>query len=220
MNDLATVPFLFIDRALSWAAPRLGLGLSGQEALAGHVIVHRQGLGGSLQPPLGPVASMSFPRCALLWARLPAGRRVGHRAAACSALRARVEPLPGALGRVSAVASASSSSASGGSKAPNTSLFVPLTVKPQGPSADGDVGAELTRPLDKSECGARRGAWPRGSCTTFPWSPQVPSRVAVVPARVCLPRWFVSPPRLGTASCLSFHALPQEWSFSLSRLPF
>ncbi|ELW65735.1 ATP-dependent RNA helicase SUPV3L1, mitochondrial [Tupaia chinensis] len=36
-------------------------------------------------------------------------------------------------------------------KAPNTSLFVPLPVKPQGPSADGDVGAELTRPLDKNE---------------------------------------------------------------------
>ncbi|XP_045639452.1 ATP-dependent RNA helicase SUPV3L1, mitochondrial [Ursus americanus] len=96
---------------------------------------------------------MSFPRCALLWARLPAGRPAGHRAALCSVLRARVETLPGALGRVSAVASASSSSssASGGSKAPNTSLFVPLTVKPQGPSADGDVGAELTRPLDKNE---------------------------------------------------------------------
>ncbi|VFV23270.1 atp-dependent rna helicase [Lynx pardinus] len=94
---------------------------------------------------------MSFSRCALLWARLPAGRRAGHRAAVCSALRAHVEPLPGALGRVSAVASSSSSSASGGSKAPNTSLFVPLTVKPQGPSADGDVGAELTRPLDKNE---------------------------------------------------------------------
>lgn len=93
---------------------------------------------------------MSFPRCALLWARLPAGRGAGPRAAACSALRALVGPFPGALGRVPCVAA--SSSASGGSKAPNTSLFVPLTVKPLGPSADGDVGAELTRPLDKSEC--------------------------------------------------------------------
>lgn len=102
---------------------------------------------------------MSFPRCALLWARLPAGRRAGHPAAVCSVLRARVEPVPGALGRACAVASASSSSssASGGSKAPNTSLFVPLTVKPQGPSADGDVGAELTRPLDKSECETSEG---------------------------------------------------------------
>lgn len=105
----------------------------------------------SSQSPLGLVASMSFPRCALLWARLPAGRHAGHPAAVCSALRAHVGLFPGALGRVPAVASASSS-ASGGSKAPNTSLFVPLTVKPQGPSADGDVGAELTRPLDKSEC--------------------------------------------------------------------
>ncbi|DAA14234.1 TPA: suppressor of var1, 3-like 1 [Bos taurus] len=93
---------------------------------------------------------MSLPRCALLWARLPAGRQAGHRAAVCSALRAHTGPFPGALGRVPAIACASSS-ASGGSKAPNTSLFVPLTVKPQGPSADGDVGAELTRPLDKNE---------------------------------------------------------------------
>ncbi|XP_040831807.1 ATP-dependent RNA helicase SUPV3L1, mitochondrial isoform X2 [Ochotona curzoniae] len=88
---------------------------------------------------------MSFPRCALWWARLAAGRPAGQRAAGCSALR-----VPGALARVPASAAASSS-ASGGSKAPNTSLFVPLTVKPQGPSADGDVGAELTRPLDKNE---------------------------------------------------------------------
>ncbi|XP_008826034.1 ATP-dependent RNA helicase SUPV3L1, mitochondrial [Nannospalax galili] len=96
---------------------------------------------------------MSLPRCSLLWARLPAGRRAGPRAAACSALRAHVGPLPGARGRVPALVAAASSysSSSGGSKAPNTSLFVPLPVKPQGPSADGDVGAELTRPLDKNE---------------------------------------------------------------------
>uniref|UniRef100_A0A0G2K9R3 ATP-dependent RNA helicase SUPV3L1, mitochondrial n=1 Tax=Rattus norvegicus TaxID=10116 RepID=A0A0G2K9R3_RAT len=92
---------------------------------------------------------MSLPRCALLWARLPAGRGAGPRAAPCSALRALVGSFPGASGRVPCLAA--SSSASGGSKAPNTSLFVPLTVKPQGPSADGDVGAELTRPLDKNE---------------------------------------------------------------------
>ncbi|XP_004846237.1 ATP-dependent RNA helicase SUPV3L1, mitochondrial isoform X1 [Heterocephalus glaber] len=94
---------------------------------------------------------MSFPRCALLWAWLPAGRQAGHRRVVCShALRAHCGPFPGALGRVSALA-AFSSSESGGSKAPNTSLFVPLTVKPQGPRTDGDVGAELTRPLDKNE---------------------------------------------------------------------
>ncbi|XP_003783654.1 ATP-dependent RNA helicase SUPV3L1, mitochondrial [Otolemur garnettii] len=93
---------------------------------------------------------MSLPRCALLWARLPAGRQAGHRAAVCSAFRPYFGPFPAAQWRVHAVATASSS-ASGGSKTPNTSLFVPLTVKPQGPSADGDVGAELTRPLDKNE---------------------------------------------------------------------
>uniref|UniRef100_A0A8C5NY37 ATP-dependent RNA helicase SUPV3L1, mitochondrial n=1 Tax=Jaculus jaculus TaxID=51337 RepID=A0A8C5NY37_JACJA len=98
---------------------------------------------------------MSFPRCSLLWARLPAGRQAGPRAAACSALRARLGPFPGTAGRAPALTAAasasasSSSSASGGPRAPNTSLFVPLTVKPQGPSADGDIGAELTRPLDK-----------------------------------------------------------------------
>uniref|UniRef100_A0A2K5LFB1 ATP-dependent RNA helicase SUPV3L1, mitochondrial n=1 Tax=Cercocebus atys TaxID=9531 RepID=A0A2K5LFB1_CERAT len=102
---------------------------------------------------------MSFSRCALLWARLPAGRQAGHRAAICSALRPHFGPFPGLLGQVSVLATASSS-ASGGSKIPNTSLFVPLTVKPQGPSADGDVGAELTRPLDKSE-------WRQGVVSIF-----------------------------------------------------
>lgn len=113
------------------------------------------------QPPLESAVSMSFPRCALLWARLSPGRQPGPRAAICSALRAHTGPFPGTLGRVPAVACASSS-ASGGSKSPNTSLFVPLTVKPQGRSADGDVGAELTRPLDKSECRSWRGR--RGWC--------------------------------------------------------
>ncbi|KAL1771699.1 ATP-dependent RNA helicase SUPV3L1, mitochondrial [Sigmodon hispidus] len=93
---------------------------------------------------------MSFPRCALLWARLPARRGAGSPAATCSALRSLVGPFPGNPGRVPCL-SASSSSSSGDSKVPNTSLFVPLTVKPQGPSADGDVGAELTRPLNKNE---------------------------------------------------------------------
>lgn len=92
---------------------------------------------------------MSFPRCALLWARLPAGRPASHRAALRAALRAPPRPSPGL--RALAAASADSSAPPGGAKAPNTSLFVPLAVKPQGPSADGDVGAELTRPLDKSE---------------------------------------------------------------------
>nr|XP_021516655.1 ATP-dependent RNA helicase SUPV3L1, mitochondrial-like [Meriones unguiculatus] len=91
---------------------------------------------------------MSLPRCALLWARLLAGRGAGPQTAASSALRALVGPFPRALGRAPCLAA--SSSASRGSKAPNKSLFVPLTVKSLGPSADGDVGAELTRPLDKN----------------------------------------------------------------------
>lgn len=165
--------------------------------------------GCSSQPPLESAVSMSFPRCALLWARLPPGRQPGPRAAICSALRAHTGPFPGTLGRVPAVACASSS-ASGGSKAPNTSLFVPLTVKPQGRSADGDVGAELTRPLDKSECRSWRGrrgwcfrareeAYPRPP-PPFPWRPEVPSSVVIVPVTVCLPYWRVSPSRLGTVS--------------------
>uniref|UniRef100_A0A8D2AN81 ATP-dependent RNA helicase SUPV3L1, mitochondrial n=1 Tax=Sciurus vulgaris TaxID=55149 RepID=A0A8D2AN81_SCIVU len=88
-----------------------------------------------------------FTGCLILWYSFLC-ISAGHCAAVLSALRAHCGPLPGALGRVPALAA---SSASGGSKTLNTSLFVPLTVKPQGPSADGDVGAELTRPLEKNE---------------------------------------------------------------------
>lgn len=49
-----------------------------------------------------------------------------------------------------AIASASSSNWEG-SKAQNTSLFVQPTVKPQGPSVDGNVGAKKTHDLDKNE---------------------------------------------------------------------
>ena len=174
--------------------------------------------GCSSPPPLEPAVSMSLPRCALLWARLPTGRQAGHRAAFCSALRAHTGPFPGALGRVPAIACASSS-ASGGSKAPNTSLFVPLTVKPQGPSADGDVGAELTRPLDKSECRSWRGrrgwlvqgwdASPR-KLLFHPLETQVPSNFVIVPQ--CLPPLLVlSPSRLGIVSDWSFDVLPLNW---------
>uniref|UniRef100_A0A8B9CX09 ATP-dependent RNA helicase SUPV3L1, mitochondrial n=1 Tax=Anser brachyrhynchus TaxID=132585 RepID=A0A8B9CX09_9AVES len=45
----------------------------------------------------------------------------------------------------------SSSDGSGGSRAPDTSLFVPVPLKPVGDAAEEDVGAELTRPLDKAE---------------------------------------------------------------------
>ena len=65
-------------------------------------------------------------------------------------LRVHIGPVPGALGRMSDVAS-TSSSPSGGSKTPNLSLFLQLTVKPQGLSADGNIRAELTGSLDKNE---------------------------------------------------------------------
>uniref|UniRef100_A0A8B9R6F5 ATP-dependent RNA helicase SUPV3L1, mitochondrial n=1 Tax=Anas platyrhynchos TaxID=8839 RepID=A0A8B9R6F5_ANAPL len=47
--------------------------------------------------------------------------------------------------------SSSPSDGSGGSRAPDTSLFVPVPLKPVGDAAEEDVGAELTRPLDKAE---------------------------------------------------------------------
>ncbi|NXR98581.1 SUV3 helicase, partial [Oxylabes madagascariensis] len=53
----------------------------------------------------------------------------------------------------SASSSSSASSGDGGaSRAPDTSLFVPVPLKPGlGGAAEEDVGAELTRPLDKGE---------------------------------------------------------------------
>lgn len=38
-------------------------------------------------------------------------------------------------------------------RAPDTSLFVPVPLKPVEGAAEEDVGAELTRPLDKGEGG-------------------------------------------------------------------
>ncbi|XP_066478308.1 ATP-dependent RNA helicase SUPV3L1, mitochondrial [Tiliqua scincoides] len=46
---------------------------------------------------------------------------------------------------------ASSDGGGAGARAPDTSLFVPLPVSPLPPGPEGDVGAELTRPLNKSE---------------------------------------------------------------------
>uniref|UniRef100_A0A669QG05 ATP-dependent RNA helicase SUPV3L1, mitochondrial n=1 Tax=Phasianus colchicus TaxID=9054 RepID=A0A669QG05_PHACC len=54
--------------------------------------------------------------------------------------------------RLAAASSSSSSSSSGGGgglRAPDTSLFVPVPLKPVEGAAEEDVGAELTRPLDK-----------------------------------------------------------------------
>uniref|UniRef100_A0A669PXG9 ATP-dependent RNA helicase SUPV3L1, mitochondrial n=1 Tax=Phasianus colchicus TaxID=9054 RepID=A0A669PXG9_PHACC len=56
--------------------------------------------------------------------------------------------------RLAAASSSSSSSSSGGGgglRAPDTSLFVPVPLKPVEGAAEEDVGAELTRPLDKGE---------------------------------------------------------------------
>lgn len=53
--------------------------------------------------------------------------------------------------------SSSPSDGSGGSRAPDTSLFVPVPLKPVGDAAEEDVGAELTRPLDKGGCGMAVG---------------------------------------------------------------
>ncbi|OXB63885.1 hypothetical protein ASZ78_004180 [Callipepla squamata] len=48
-------------------------------------------------------------------------------------------------------ASSSSSSDGGGVRAPDTSLFVPVPLRPIEDAAEEDVGAELTQPLDKGE---------------------------------------------------------------------
>uniref|UniRef100_A0A8V0ZU25 ATP-dependent RNA helicase SUPV3L1, mitochondrial n=1 Tax=Gallus gallus TaxID=9031 RepID=A0A8V0ZU25_CHICK len=53
--------------------------------------------------------------------------------------------------RQAAASSSSSSSGGGGLRAPDTSLFVPVPLKPVEGAAEEDVGAELTRPLDKGE---------------------------------------------------------------------
>ncbi|NXA36667.1 SUV3 helicase, partial [Eudromia elegans] len=47
--------------------------------------------------------------------------------------------------------SSSSAAAGGGSRAPDTSLFVPVPLKAAEAAPGQDVGAELTRPLDKGE---------------------------------------------------------------------
>ncbi|XP_074856342.1 ATP-dependent RNA helicase SUPV3L1, mitochondrial [Carettochelys insculpta] len=85
-------------------------------------------------------------RCARLLSRLPArpGPSPHHAAAAAAALRSRGGPC-----HPSQVAAFSSEG--NGYKAPDTSLFVPLHVRPVAAGLEGDVGAELTKPLRKSE---------------------------------------------------------------------
>lgn len=82
-------------------------------------------------------------RCAWPLLRLPAraGLVLRHgRAAAAARLR------PAAASSFS-----SSVGGDGSSRAPDTSLFVPVPLKPVGDAAEEDVGAELTQPLDKGE---------------------------------------------------------------------
>lgn len=85
--------------------------------------------------------SLPMRRCA--WPLLRLSSRVGLALRHGGAVRLR-----------QAVASSSSSSSGGGGlRAPDTSLFVPVPLKPVEGAAEEDVGAELTRPLDKGEGG-------------------------------------------------------------------
>lgn len=63
-----------------------------------------------------------------------------------------------------AFSSASSDGGGAGAKGPDTSLFVPLPVAPLPPGPEGDVGAELTRPLNKSKRRCFSGTRNRVSC--------------------------------------------------------
>nr|XP_048713361.1 ATP-dependent RNA helicase SUPV3L1, mitochondrial isoform X2 [Caretta caretta] len=89
-------------------------------------------------------------RCVWLLSRLPPhlGLSPRYAGAASAAFRGL-----GGLRHPSRAAAASSSSSSegNGGRALDTSLFVPLHVQPLGPSPEGDIGAELTQPLNKSE---------------------------------------------------------------------
>ncbi|XP_050815344.1 ATP-dependent RNA helicase SUPV3L1, mitochondrial isoform X1 [Gopherus flavomarginatus] len=86
-------------------------------------------------------------RCVWLLARLPArpGPAPRHAGAASAVFRSL-----GGLRHPSRAAASSSSERNGG-RAPDTSLFVPLHVQPVAPGPEGDIGAELTQPLNKSE---------------------------------------------------------------------
>ncbi|XP_077206665.1 ATP-dependent RNA helicase SUPV3L1, mitochondrial [Paroedura picta] len=79
---------------------------------------------------------MSVSRCARLWSRL----RYGGAAV-----------LRGRAAAAGAFSTASNDGRDAGAKAPDTSLFVPLAVSPVVLGPAGDVGAELTCPLNKSE---------------------------------------------------------------------
>ncbi|XP_015261078.1 PREDICTED: ATP-dependent RNA helicase SUPV3L1, mitochondrial [Gekko japonicus] len=85
---------------------------------------------------------MSVSRCARLLSRLRHGGAV--------VLRGR-QSGPSRAATGGAFSTASSNGRDTGAKAPDTSLFVPLPVSLEAPGLAGDVGAELTCPLNKSE---------------------------------------------------------------------
>uniref|UniRef100_A0A669QG10 ATP-dependent RNA helicase SUPV3L1, mitochondrial n=1 Tax=Phasianus colchicus TaxID=9054 RepID=A0A669QG10_PHACC len=86
--------------------------------------------------------SLPMRRCA--WPLLRLSARAGLALRHGGAIRLR-------LAAASSSSSSSSSGGGGGLRAPDTSLFVPVPLKPVEGAAEEDVGAELTRPLDKGE---------------------------------------------------------------------
>ncbi|TKS70012.1 ATP-dependent RNA helicase SUPV3L1, mitochondrial [Collichthys lucidus] len=95
---------------------------------------------------------MSVSRCVSLFSRLQ--RHISAQPVRCTALSCHVSPgsvflhQPHQAGAV--VCSRKVSSNSSSPKPPDTSLFVPVSLKTD-TAVDGSVGAELTQPLDKSE---------------------------------------------------------------------
>ncbi|XP_039993812.1 ATP-dependent RNA helicase SUPV3L1, mitochondrial [Xiphias gladius] len=87
---------------------------------------------------------MSVNRCMSLFSRLQ--RHINSRACRITAGSCHVTPHQAG----SAVCSRNVASNSSPPKAPDTSLFVPVSLKTDS-SADGSVGAELTQPLEKDE---------------------------------------------------------------------
>lgn len=98
------------------------------------------------------LTAMSANRCLTLFSRLH--RHINPRTARVSAGSCHVSSGSVLLHREqqcgSVVCSRSVSSNSSSAKPPDTSLFVPVSLKTDSPG-DGGVGAELTQPLDKSE---------------------------------------------------------------------
>ncbi|KAM6949910.1 ATP-dependent RNA helicase SUPV3L1, mitochondrial [Lycodopsis pacificus] len=95
---------------------------------------------------------MSVNRCVYLFSRLQ--RHISTRTTRTAAGNCHASPGSGLLHRQhragSAVCSRHVSSNSSSSKPPDTSLFVPISLRTDCLS-DGSVGVELTQPLDKSE---------------------------------------------------------------------